>query len=206
MKTLVKIFFMMAVISLVAACTKTDDTALNNSSELKITKSQTVTVPFKANFIGTYLEGTGPNLECGDCPVDEEGNPIGPECWAIVYNDGVGTGTHLGKFRNHFEFCIDLISGIYPGPTGHMKAWFVAANGDKLFVSLAGQVINGRLDYHPIDVNSYFKDPFRIIGGTGRFEGASGGGWTDDYNRDSYPENSFHHWTGTITLVKGNKP
>jgi hypothetical protein len=34
---------------------------------------------------------------------------------------------------------------------------------------------------------------------------ASPSGWTDDYNRDSYPANSFHHWTGTINLVKGKK-
>jgi hypothetical protein len=34
---------------------------------------------------------------------------------------------------------------------------------------------------------------------------ACGGGFTDDFNRDSYPANCFHHWTGTITLVKGKR-
>ena len=97
------------------------------------------------------------------------------------------------------------MSGIYPGPTGHMEAYFVAANGDTLFVTIAGQVITGRLDYHPEDVNSYFKDDFEILGGTVRFEGATGSGVSDDYNRDSYPDNSFHHWTGTITMVKGKR-
>jgi hypothetical protein len=48
----------------------------------------------------------------------------------------------------------------------------------------------------------FLKDHFVITGGTGCFEGATGEGYTDDYNRDSYPDNSFHHWTGTITLLK----
>ncbi|MBN2173833.1 MAG: hypothetical protein JW731_06865, partial [Bacteroidales bacterium] len=125
--------------------------------------------------------------------------------WMMVYGEGGGTATHLGKFTHHFEFCCDWASGIYPGPSGYMKAYFVAANGDSLFVDIEGQVMDGRLDHHPEDVNSYFTDPWEITGGTGRFEGASGQGMTDDYNRDSYPANSFHHWTGEITLVKGKK-
>ncbi|MBW8331415.1 MAG: hypothetical protein K0M40_05290 [Prolixibacteraceae bacterium] len=206
MKTLVKIFFLMAFVSLIAGCNK-ENIMGDESSEMELKKAKlkpvTVTVPFKADFVGTYMAGTGPNSECGECPTDEDGNPIGPECWGMVYNDGEGTATHLGKITSHMEFCCEFISGIYPG--NYMKAWFVAANGDKLFVACSGQVLNGRLDYHPEDVNSYFKDPFEIIGGTGKFEGATGSGWTDDYNRDSYPANSFHHWTGTITMVKGKK-
>ena len=38
--------------------------------------------------------------------------------------------------------------------------------------------------------------------GMGRFEGATGSGTNDDYNSDLDPY-SHHHWTGTITLVKG---
>ena len=51
---------------------------------------------------------------------------------------------------------------------------------------------------------SYFKDPFEITGGTGRFEGATGGGMTNDYNfvgKDGIVHTS-HHWQGTITLKK----
>ena len=206
MKTLAKMLFIAVSLGLVFSCSRPDEMADEISdAELKSAKPHMVTVPFKADFVGNYLNGAGPNSECGDCPVDEEGNPIGPECWVIVLNDGEGTATHLGKFTHHFEFCAEVFSGIYPGPTDHMDAWFVAANGDKLFVYVSGQVLPGRLDHHPEDVNSYFKDKWEILGGTGRFEGASGSGWTDDYNRDSYPENSFHHWTGTITMVKGKK-
>ncbi len=68
-----------------------------------------------------------------------------------------------------------------------------------------GQVIYGNEDDHPDGVNSYWRDPFTILGGTGRFDGATGGGMSDDYNLDVYPGNSFHHWVGTITLVKGKR-
>ena len=44
-----------------------------------------------------------------------------------------------------------------------------------------------------------WRDPFVFKGGTGRFEGASGGGKTDDYNSSEDP-NSHHHWKGTIRL------
>ncbi len=210
MRTLLRLLFFVACIGLLGGCEK-EENSLESGADLKSANLssdkedgvKSVTVPFKADFVGEYLEGSGPNTECGDCPVDEEGVPIGPECWGLVFNDGEGTATHLGKFTHHFEFCIELISGIYPGPTGHMEAWFIAANGDTLFVDVSGVVVNDRLAHHPEDVNSYFADPWTITGGTGRFEGATGGGMTDDYNRDAYPANSFHHWRGTISLVKG---
>jgi hypothetical protein len=196
MKILYEIFFLTALISLVAGCNKTNEFIDDETSELK--KAQvTVTVPFEADFVGTYLDGVIPCPDCGPWNI-----PAG-EAWGLVQTEGGGNGTHLGKFTHYFEFCCNFMDGVYPGD--YMKAFMVAANGDSLFVACAGQVLGGRLDHHPEDVNSYFKDPFVILGGTGRFEGAKGGGMTDDYNRDSYPENSFHHWTGTISLVKGKK-
>ena len=63
----------------------------DESSEMELKKAKvkpvTVTVPFKADFVGTYMAGTGPNSECGECPTDANGVPIGPECWGIVIND-----------------------------------------------------------------------------------------------------------------------
>ncbi len=201
MKTLKKTFLLTAVVCFSMSCSKSD-TYFDNDTDVSLKKGKAeqkaVTVPFKADFVGTYMYG-GPEATCG------EWNPEGGVMWGMVINEGGGTGTHLGKFTHYFEFCCEFMSGIYPGPTGHMVAFFTAANGDILYVSCAGQVLNGRLDHHPADVNSYFKDPFVILGGTGRFEGATGSGYTDDYNRDSYPDNSFHHWRGTITLVKGNQ-
>ena len=200
MKSVKKIFLFTAVVCLIISCSKSDS-YFNDDANVILKKGKaeptTVTLPFKADFVNTYMYA-GPEASCG------EWDPEGGVMWGMVIGEGGGTCTHLGKFTHYFEFCCEFVSGIYPGPTGHMKAWFTAADGDVLYLSCAGQVLQGRLDYHPADVNSYFKDPFIILGGTGRFEGATGSGYTDDYNRDSYPENSFHHWTGTITLVKGN--
>jgi len=201
MKTFKKIFLFTAAVCLIVSCSKSDS-YLNDDLNVSLKKGKaeraTVTVPFKADFVGTYMYG-GPEASCG------EWNPPAGLFWGMVINEGGGTATHLGKFTHYFEFCCDFLNGVYPGPTNHMVAWFTAADGDILYVSCAGVVLNGRLDYHPEDVNSYFKDPFVILGGTGRFEGATGSGYTDDYNRDAYPENSFHHWRGTITMVKGKQ-
>ncbi|MBN2699079.1 MAG: hypothetical protein JXR52_09640 [Bacteroidales bacterium] len=163
--------------------------------------SQTITEPFEADFTGNYVSYL-PDAKCGECPVDTAGNPVGPECWTMVINEGSGTSTHLGNFTHYFEFCGDDLSGIYPGD--HMIAYFIDENGDTLKVSCAGKVLVGRTKDHPEHVNSYWKDPFVIEGGSGRFEGATGEGMTDDYNSDQDPF-SHHHWKGTITLVKGNK-
>jgi len=191
MKTLIKMFVIFLSFCLLTNCENPqlfqEET---NDADLKSAKSHEVTVPFKADFVGNYMPTTGVDLDmCGAYPMIR------------VFNEGGGTATHLGKFTHYFDFCVNDETGEYP--YDHIEAYFVAANGDTLFVKVSGRVIGGRLPHHPDDVNSYFTDPWEILGGTGRFEGASGGGMTDDYNRDSYPANSFHHWTGTITTIKG---
>ncbi len=155
-----------------------------------------VTVPFKADFIGTYL------------PTDYQNS----RCYTTDYNcyvnvQFVGTGTHLGKFTGYFDFCacgpddptIEGVDFMFEPTISEM----VAANGDILYVSCWGSVVIGREDDHPEHVINYWRGPFEILGGTGRFEDATGSGMTDDYN-SSLDNNSHHHWTGTIIMKKGN--
>ena len=168
--------------------------------------AETVTMPVDFIFLGNYVSAD-PEAACGDCPVDEEGNMIGPECWTRVINDGEGTEINMGKFTHHFAFCADWINGTYPSPKEGAPAtegYFEDANGNRLYIMSAGKVYEGRLDEHPEYVNSWWRDPWEINGGTGRFEGATGSGMTDDYNSNLDPY-SHHHWTGTITLVKGKQ-
>lgn len=156
----------------------------------KKSNPKTVTVPFKASFIGTYNPiqlPPPPEAGCGD------------EFDCLIDVDFIGTGTHLGKFIGNFVFCASCLGD---GSYGPSDSYMVAANGDILYVSIQGKVIPGREDDHPEYVTSYWRDPFVILGGTGRFEGATGGGMSDDYNSSEDP-NSHHNWTGTITLVKG---
>ena len=199
MKTLVKFLFFVACIGLVVACSKSDEVIEEMSdADLKSAKSETVTVGFNAVFTGEYMDGTGPNLMCGEC------DPSQGYCWGLVINEGKGTGTHLGKFTHKFEFCCNFMTGEYPGPSEYVEGCFIAENGDMMFVTVAGRVLTGRLPGLPSYAIEYFRDPFEITGGTGCFEGATGYGITNDYNSSKDPY-SHHHWKGKITMMKSKK-
>jgi hypothetical protein len=146
----------------------------------------TRTVDFDATFTGIY------NL------VSPDSTLCGPGPWFHIVVDCEGEGTELGDLTAHFDFCADT-NGYYPG--ARVISYMIAENGDSLFVECAGQVLTGKLDDHPDFVVEYWRDPFQILGGTGKFEGATGEGMTDDYN-SSQDDNSHHHWTGTMTLIK----
>lgn len=187
-----KVFFCTAAICLILSCSKSDSYFEDDLSvDLKKGKAEptTVTVPFKADFTGNY-DAVTVDAICGDYPMMR------------VINTGGGTATHLGNFTHYFDFCCNNETGEYPA--GYMVSYLTAANGDILFMACEGYVVPGRADDHPEYVNSYFRDPWVILGGTGRFEGATGNGMTDDYNSDLDPY-SHHHWTGTITMVKGKR-
>jgi hypothetical protein len=151
---------------------------------------KTVTVPFKADFIGNYTyvgSDTLPNPKCS--------SPL--TAWRAIV-DGKGTGTP-GEFTAHFDFCGDAESNY-----GNVNAWMGFGFGDTLFISCSGRVIEGRLADHPAYVTSYWRDPFEILVGTGKFYGAKGNGTTDDYN-SSEDHYSHHRWTGMITMAKESK-
>jgi hypothetical protein len=189
MKRFLKFFFMITVFSLVIGCTNTDDSEFDNATLSKKNSEEMVTLGFNLVFTGTY-EYQGPDeAKCGAFP------PL-----VNVINIGEGTGTHFGKVTSHFDFCVDVTDSSYPN--GFEAAYFEDENGDKLYVYVEGFVLGGRVPGMPSYATSYFKDPFEIIGGTGRFEGATGYGMTNDYNSANDPY-SHHHWKGKITLKKG---
>ena len=148
--------------------------------------NRTETLQFDADFTGVYTAVNPDSVACGPGP------------WMHITVDCSGAEATLGKFTTHFEFCADD-QGYYPGK--QMVAYMIAENGDSLFVSCAGQVIEGRMEDHPGHVVSYWRDPFDILGGSGKFKGATGEGMTDDFN-SSEDQNSHHHWKGTMTLLK----
>ena len=197
MKTLTKLLLAIACICLLSACSKSDILNDDNSSDndLKCAKIQPkmITLPFFVHYLGNYVS-TEPDARCGD-----------PPYYKIVV-EGPGNGTEVGKSIIHFDFCCNIDNGVYgndkPSVNGKYFSYIVAANGDSLYISCAGKVIEGRLPYMPPYVIEYWKDPFEILGGTGRFKGATGKGMTDDFNssKDSY---SHHNWIGTITMLKG---
>ena len=199
MKKFISLLIVVFCLSLMAGCDKTEDFYAEDSLELKSAQPHTVTVPFKADFVGVY---DFPSFRFGEDANCEDGYGC------RVFVDFKGTATHLGNMYGNFEFCAcGPDDPEVEGPDNQYlpsESYMVAANGDTLFVTIAGTVRQGRADDHPDYVLSYFRDPFIILGGTGRFEGASGGGWSDDYNSSLDP-NSHHHWRGTITMVKGKR-
>ncbi len=176
----------MAVISLITGCETNDPLELEkeSSSETKVVTGRPL--GFNIVMTGNY-DYVGPSDICGDFP------PYGR-----VTNTGEGTGTHLGHFTHYFDFCFDLTDGSYP--EDYLVGYFEDENGDRLFVEVAGFVLPGRLPGMPDFATSYFRDPFVIVGGTGRFEGATGWGMTNDYNSANDPY-SHHHWKGRIIFA-----
>lgn len=147
--------------------------------------SQNSSKTFEAKFTGEYVNViTGEELtDCSDKF----------ECRVFVEFEG--TATQLGKITGQFSFCACGPDGEY-APT---ESYLLSEEGDTLFFTCQGRVIEGRTDEHPEFVTSYWRDKFEFQGGTGKFEGAKGGGTTDDYN-SSEDQNSHHHWKGSITL------
>jgi hypothetical protein len=78
---------------------------------------------------------------------------------AYTHVEGSGEVTHLGHFTVTGDVAVEVATGI---PTG---TWtLTAANGDMLFLKMTGS---------GIDPTHGFGE-FTVVGGTGRFEGATG--------------------------------
>jgi len=189
MKRCNSVLLLSFVFLLIAGCSKLEiqPDPLNSGDEsaLKGAKIKNVTMGFNIVFTGTY-DYNSQDLDICDASLFR------------IINTGEGTGSHFGHLTSYFDFCVAADNSY---PNGHIIAYFEDENGDRLNVEVAGFVLGGRVPGMPSFATSYFKDPFEIIGGTGRFEGATGSGMTNDYNSSKDPY-SHHHWTGKITLVK----
>lgn len=167
------------------------------SSKLGSSGDKMVTVPFKANFF------TEPPEE-GEALPEE----LARECEGLLLNIQLGGGeaTHLGEFTTRMTFCMDM-SNHPEGPWPYYKVigTFVAANGDTLNIRVTEGLVEAITDVEHPFFGVYpveFHDEFYFEGGTGRFEGATGGG---DINSLSNFAHTDHNWTGTLTLPKGPK-
>lgn len=186
MKHLKTSLIIMVAFCLIISCGRSDKSSKKVSA--KKGEADMVTLPFELNALGNYVYSgpdTLPEPKCAD--------PL--STWRVIV-DGNGSGTPMGEFTIHFDFCGDEQSNY-----GNTYAYLLTTGGDTLFLSCAGQVIDGKLDDHPAFVTSYWKDPFTIAGGSGIYEGATGTGMTDDFNSSEDP-NSHHQWKGTITMMK----
>ena len=204
MKTIKFFFIAILSIAFISACEKSAEQLSNedllqvqddNENFNKNSKDQRL-IPFKADFytIRNY---------------DSTGICSEPPFISFNYQLGEGNATHLGKIIASMTFCVDPPNFAYKNGQGV----FVAANGDELYYWIPSP---GEVGYiipydHPV-YDYQFQDPFTFNGGTGRFEGASGEGYTnsfvnlfDDDNNIIPEHRTDHEWTGTLILPKKSK-
>ena len=83
----------------------------------------------------------------------------------FVTATGSGEATHFGRYTVSYEVEVDLPTGAGTGLSAH----YLAANGDSLFAEGSGQAT-------PTDDPKVFLvvETYTIIGGTGRFDRATG--------------------------------
>ena len=155
-------------------------------------------LPFKAKFFTIKSDPVNGEDE-GKCM--DESHPL------FNLQIGAGKGTHLGKFDIKLWFC-GSADFSYKGGEGS----FVAANGDELYFHAPSSGVMGQVHplpfEHPV-YDHYFVDPFEFVGGTGRFSGATGMGYTlsfvnifDADNGNAYipAHQTDHRWYGKLVL------
>jgi hypothetical protein len=108
-------------------------------------------LPFRGSFTGG---GTG----VVNCP------PTCPPTTLQERGSATGNATHLGHFTARHEAVVDLVA-----LTGTGTFNFTAANGDQLFSTTSG----GEDEFIPPNI-SHVTLVATIVGGTGRFAGATG--------------------------------
>lgn len=144
-------------------------------------------IPFRAEFFTDIQPSSGP------------GSPCQGEFGFFNVQEGEGTATLLGEFTTHLEFCVD-VPVENPDPENlvaeykDLRGSFVAANGDELFIGLLGI---GQIFTTDTEGVLVFRDTFLMIGGTGRFAGATGSMVSESFN---FGVRTEHVWTGTISL------
>jgi|SRR5947209_10406972 len=103
------------------------------------------------------------------------GNPFDPAGAQML---GTGEATHLGHWVNDGLIFFDGSSG--PPFSATAIVHFTAANGDQLDVMLTGK----------IDLSGVATATYYIVGGTGRFAGASGKG---DFTAQPNIDGTLHY-------------
>ncbi len=149
--------------------------------ECPVPESPFETKAFEANFFTDLFSLAEDSINCGS-----------PRTFLNV-QIGSGSETTVGNFDVRMSFCVDVTTFEYDEALGVLTA----TNGDELYLDASGQVVPTTKEGYDLE----FKDPFIIIGGTGKFEGATGDGMTESYVNMTTGRTD-HVWKGMITLKK----
>ena len=145
-------------------------------------KSSSETRDFEATFF-TDLESITPDSLTCSSPMTHRNIQVGE-----------GSELNLGSFTTIMAFCVNVEDNSY----GNIDAFMANSSGDTIFLDGGGKVIPTTTKE---GYDMEFKDPFTIIGGTGKFSGATGSGITDSYV-NAETNRTDHIWKGSITIKK----
>ncbi|WP_186755818.1 hypothetical protein [Echinicola salinicaeni] len=176
MRTLIFLFLLGCFSCCLTACvTDLNEGPINDPKGsdlvLQVKGSNYLEIPFKAKFQTRAAEDSGDGLCSFVSPQD---------FWRKEHQVGSGNATHIGNFTTDLRFCFHIVlndeglpdfEGGFGEFTGSVNI-ITANNGDQLFTKGNGSSIM------PIQDEKYvleFKHNIDVIGGTGRFENASGG-------------------------------
>lgn len=151
-----------------------DVTGLEPVTEILATRGQPdKALPFKGSGTGWITS----QIYAPGFPIERstfEGRCSTPSDYIVEFAAN-GQATRLGEFTIVFGHCsrvnVDGATGAVSFDYGDGRATFVAANGDELY----GTYDAGSADLMA-DGNVAWHDTFALVDGTGRFEGAVGGG------------------------------
>jgi hypothetical protein len=167
----------------------------------------TLELPWKGNLVGTVT-----SVQWAGVPWDVSAKSLfdgrcSRESTYVMHAAVVGEVTVLGRVTFYISHCGQFGVGYTDG------RWFgVAADGSALWGHHAvGD--GGVIGFDPVTGQFYTQDEWEIDGGTGRFAGATGGGWERAVFNDpiallSGQESYLIYQEGTIrsTPGKGNVP
>jgi hypothetical protein len=199
MKTQLRFLMFLAAFCLVFACSKTYDDPRPDPTP---TLAETVTLPFGAIFKGAALPFNQNGTLGGGTGISKQNTGNCGDGYKTLAESGNGTAAYSGKITFSSVFCLsngDIL------PT---SSYFQAADGSILNVAYSGKTCGGCCtdNVHPSTEICCWMINFTILGGTGKFEGATGSGSTNDYIDKVFEEgyNSHHSWKGTITIPRKN--
>lgn len=138
-------------------------------------------VPFKASFTTEFV-------------ASPDANP----CILHVQHTGTGTASHLGRMT---EVTNDQVASFCTGTLSGTSVHY-AANGDSVVVSFTGVLTSA------IGNSVTFEGTFTVIGGTGRFNGATGGGMFNGsatFTGLNTGVGAVNYYDGTISAPGGLK-
>jgi hypothetical protein len=127
-------------------------------------------VPFKGNLDGVVTR-----------------TPLDPP-FAAVLVEATGTATHLGHFALEIPHVVNIVTRTAAG-----SYQFTAANGDTVYAEFTGQAT-------PTETPGvlYIEETATIVGGTGRFTGATGS-FTAERWYDTAAGTTFGDFEGSIS-------